>query len=207
MTADAFRAALAADPVIAVIRAPRIPDAAALCAALAAGGIHRTEFTFTTPDATTHLARAAAAGHHVGMGTVLTADQAEEALAAGASFLVTPGLRPEVARAAVRAGVPAVLGALTPTEVATAHDLGAAAVKVFPARTFGPGYLRDLRGPFPDIPLIASGGIDTHNAPAFLAAGALALCTGTDVAPPQAVATAAWPTITHRAHTFTTALP
>ena len=201
----ALRAALAADPVIAVVRAPRIPDAAALCEALAAGGITRVEFTFTTPGVAAHLRRAAAAGARGGVGTVLTAGQAEAAVEAGASFLVTPGGRAEVAAVAGRAGVPAVLGALTPTEVAHAVDLGAAAVKIFPAKAFGPGYFADLHGPYPDVPLVASGGVNAGNAADYLARGALAVCAGTDVVPPAAVADGDWAEITRRAAAFTAA--
>lgn len=193
------------DPVIAVVRAPRIPDAAALCAALAEGGINFTEFTYTTPDVTDHLERASAAGWRVGVGTVLTAEQAGRGIDAGASFLVTPGCRPEVAEAGRARGVPVVLGALTPTEVARAVDLGAAAVKIFPARSFGPGYFKDLRGPYPDVPLVASGGVNAGNAAEFLAQGALAVCAGTDVVPPAAVEAGDWAEITRRARAFTRA--
>ncbi|SOB80061.1 bifunctional 4-hydroxy-2-oxoglutarate aldolase/2-dehydro-3-deoxy-phosphogluconate aldolase [Streptomyces sp. 1331.2] len=198
-------AALQDDRVIAVVRAPRIPDAPALCAALAAGGIHWTEFTYTTPEVTKHLRRAAQSGWRVGVGTVLTAEQAERGAAVGASFLVTPGCRPEVAEAARAAGVPVVLGALTPTEVAEAVDLGAAAVKIFPARAFGPGYFKDLRGPYPGVPLVASGGVNAGNAADFLGQGALAVCAGTDVVPPDAVAAGDWAEITRRARAFTAA--
>ncbi|MFI2609300.1 bifunctional 4-hydroxy-2-oxoglutarate aldolase/2-dehydro-3-deoxy-phosphogluconate aldolase [Kitasatospora sp. NPDC018619] len=197
--------ALRDHPVIAVVRAPRIPDAAALCAALAEGGINLTEFTYTTPDVTDHLLRASKAGWQVGVGTVLTAEQARRGVEAGASFLVTPGCRPEVAGAAAAAGVPVVLGALTPTEVAHAVDLGAAAVKIFPARAFGPGYFKDLRGPYPGVPLVASGGVNAGNAAEFLAHGALAVCAGTDVVPPEAVAAGDWAEIARRARAFTAA--
>ncbi|WP_405010575.1 bifunctional 4-hydroxy-2-oxoglutarate aldolase/2-dehydro-3-deoxy-phosphogluconate aldolase [Kitasatospora sp. NBC_01539] len=200
-----LRAALAAEPVIAVVRAPAIPDAADLCAALAAGGVTRVEFTFTTPGVAGHLRRAADAGHRVGVGTVLTAGQAELAVDSGASFLVTPGARAEVAEAAARTGCPVVLGALTPTEVAHAVDLGAAAVKIFPARAFGPGYFADLRGPYPEVPLVASGGVNAGNAADYLARGALAVCAGTDVVPPAAVARGDWADITRRAAAFTAA--
>ncbi|MFH9350654.1 bifunctional 4-hydroxy-2-oxoglutarate aldolase/2-dehydro-3-deoxy-phosphogluconate aldolase [Kitasatospora sp. NPDC017646] len=193
------------DPVIAVVRAPRIPDAAALCAALAEGGIGFTEFTYTTADVTDHLALASRAGWRVGVGTVLSAEQAERGIDAGASFLVTPGCRPEVAEAGRARGVPVVLGALTPTEVARAVDLGAAAVKIFPARSFGPGYFKDLRGPYPDVPLVASGGVNAGNAAEFLAQGALAVCAGTDVVPPAAVEAGDWAEITRRARAFTRA--
>lgn len=201
-----FRAALAAEPVIAVVRAPSIPDSAALCAALAGGGITCTELTFSTPDVVPHLRAAVAAGHRIGAGTVMNAQQAEDAIEAGVSFLVTPGLRPEVAEVARAAGVPIVLGALTPTEVAQAVDLGSAAVKIFPAKAFGPGYFKDLNGPYPGIPLVASGGVNAGNAADFLAQGALAVCAGTDVVPPDLVAAGDWPEITRRARAFMAAL-
>ncbi|MGW2373077.1 bifunctional 4-hydroxy-2-oxoglutarate aldolase/2-dehydro-3-deoxy-phosphogluconate aldolase [Kitasatospora sp. NPDC001683] len=136
---------------------------------------------------------------------MLTAEQAERGIDAGASFLVTPGCRPEVAQAARTRGVPVVLGALTPTEVARAVDLGAAAVKIFPARSFGPGYFKDLRGPYPDVPLVASGGVNAGTAAEFLAHGALAVCAGTDVVPPSAVEAGDWAEITRRARAFTRA--
>lgn len=201
-----FRAALAAEPVIAVVRASSISDAPALCAALAAGGITCTELTFSTPNVVPHLRAAVAAGHQVGAGTVLTATQAREAVDAGVSFLVTPGLRPEVAAVAHEAGVPVVLGALTPTEVAQALDLGTAAVKIFPAKAFGPGYFKDLSGPYPGLPLIASGGVNAGNAADFIAQGALAVCAGTDVVPPDVVAAGGWAEITQRAAAFMAAL-
>ena len=204
---DDFLARLSKDRVIAVIRAPEIPDAAALCQALRAGGIRWIEFTRTTPGLTAHLRRAVADdGDGIGAGTVMTAEQAEELIDAGARYLVTPGCRPDVAKAAAAAGIPVVLGALTPTEVGLAVDLGAAAVKIFPARAVGPGYLRDLAGPFPDVPLVASGGVNTDNAAGFLTAGALAVCAGSDVVPPHVVAAGDWPEITRRAHAFTEAV-
>ncbi|GGQ69236.1 bifunctional 4-hydroxy-2-oxoglutarate aldolase/2-dehydro-3-deoxy-phosphogluconate aldolase [Kitasatospora griseola] len=201
-----LRAALTAQPVIAVVRAPEIPDAVALCEALAEGGIAWTELTFTTPDVTRHVAAAAKAGRRIGVGTVLTAGQARQGIDAGAGFLVTPGLRPTVAAVAREAGIPVVMGALTPSEVADALDLGAAAVKIFPAKAFGPGYFKDLHGPYPGIPLVASGGVNATNARAFLDHGALAVCAGTDVVPPQTVAAGDWAEITRRAKAFVASL-
>jgi 2-dehydro-3-deoxyphosphogluconate aldolase/(4S)-4-hydroxy-2-oxoglutarate aldolase len=201
-------AELAKDRVLVVVRAPTIPDAAELCAALAAGGIRYVELTFTTPDLTKHLRRAAEApGCHVGAGTVRTAAQALAAIDAGAEFLVTPGLRPDVADVAAAHRVPLVLGALTPSEVMTAADLGAAAVKVFPAHLFGPGYLRDLHGPLPDVRLIPSGGVTPRTAADFLAHGAFAVSVGSDVAPPAVVAAGDWAALTERARQLTAALP
>jgi 2-dehydro-3-deoxyphosphogluconate aldolase/(4S)-4-hydroxy-2-oxoglutarate aldolase len=201
-------AAVRADRALTVVRADHIPDAAQLCRALADGGIRTVELTFTTPDVLDHLAAAAGVpGVVLGVGTVLTADQARAAIDAGARFLVTPGLRPAVAEVAVAAGVPVLLGAFTPTEVATAVDLGAAAVKIFPAGRLGPKYLSDLRGPYPHVELLPSGGISAENAAAFLAAGATAVCAGTSVVPPAAVARGDWIEITQRARTFAAALP
>jgi 2-dehydro-3-deoxyphosphogluconate aldolase/(4S)-4-hydroxy-2-oxoglutarate aldolase len=195
------------DRVLAVVRAERIPDAAALCRALAAGGIRTVELTFTTPGVLDHLRAAAGEpGVDLGVGTVLTGDQAKAAIDAGATFLVTPGLRRAVADVAVAAGVPVYLGAFTPTEVAEAMDLGASSVKIFPAGRLGPAYLRDLLGPYPHARLLPSGGVSTDNAAEFLAAGASAVCAGTSVVPPAAVAAGEWDLITDRARAFAAAL-
>jgi 2-dehydro-3-deoxyphosphogluconate aldolase/(4S)-4-hydroxy-2-oxoglutarate aldolase len=201
---------LRSDRVLSVVRAQRIPDAADLCHALAAGGIRTVELTFTTPDVLRHVksssAAVASSGVVLGVGTVMTADQASAAIDAGARFLVTPGLRTEVAAVAVAQGVPVFLGALTPTEVAAAVDLGSAAVKIFPAGAFGPKYLTDLSGPYPDVDFLPSGGINPDNARAYLDAGALAVCAGTGVVPPAQVADGDWPGITARAAQFVAAL-
>ncbi len=193
------------DRALTVVRAERIPDPVALCRALADGGIRTVELTFTTPGVLDHVAKAADAGARIGVGTVMTADQARAAIDAGAQFLVTPGVRPPVADVAVAAGIPVFLGALTPTEVATALDLGASAVKIFPAGRLGPGYLRDLLGPYPGVDLLPSGGVSAANAAAFLDAGAMAVCAGTGVVPPAAVAAGDLDAITERARTFVAA--
>ncbi|PQZ98669.1 2-dehydro-3-deoxyphosphogluconate aldolase [Arthrobacter sp. MYb211] len=201
---------LAADKTLAVVRAERISDAAELAGALARGGIRTMELTFTTPNVLEHIRRVAdTAQEHgvmIGVGTVLSAAQAEAALDAGAQFLVTPGLRTEVAAVARERQVPFSLGALTPTEVAQAVDLGSEIVKIFPARHVGPGYLKDLLGPFPELKLLPSGGINEQNAADFLAAGALAVCCGTSVVHPTLVAEGAWEQITQRAQKFTSSL-
>ncbi|MEI7056973.1 bifunctional 4-hydroxy-2-oxoglutarate aldolase/2-dehydro-3-deoxy-phosphogluconate aldolase [Nocardioides sp. CCNWLW239] len=203
---------LRADQALVVVRASRIDDPVALCDALAAGGIRTVELTYTTPGLTDLLADVTArAGDDIviGAGTVLTADQARAALAAGARFLVTPGLPPEAAEivaAAHEAGAAVILGALTPTEVLAATTLGADAVKIFPARTVGPRYLSDLRGPFPEVALIPSGGVDDDNAAEFLRAGAIAVTAGTSVVAPTDVDEARWDRITTNATRFRAAL-
>lgn len=201
---------LRADRVLTVVRADTIPDAADLCHALAEGGIRTVELTFTTPDVLHHLGRAAdaaaAAGSILGVGTVMTGDQAAAAIDAGARFLVTPGIRPDVAKVATGRLIPVFLGAFTPTEVAMAVDLGSAAVKIFPAKRLGPDYLSDLHGPYPGVELLPSGGINDSNARQFLDAGALAVCAGTSVVPPSSVASGNWTDITDRARSFVAAL-
>lgn len=203
---------LAEQAVVVVVRAARIPDAAALCAALRKGGIGVVELTFTTPGVEQDLAAAAryaesaeAGDVVVGAGTVIRPDQARAAIDAGASFLVTPGIgpgTPEVARIAAAAGVPLMLGALTPSEVMVAVDLGAEAVKVFPASLGGPRLIADLRGPFPDVPLVPSGGVTAANARQFLEAGAVAVSAGTGVVRPSAVVDGDWAAIEGAARDF-----
>jgi 2-dehydro-3-deoxyphosphogluconate aldolase / (4S)-4-hydroxy-2-oxoglutarate aldolase len=201
--------------VVAVVRALGIPDAADLCAALQAGGIGLVELTFTTPDLARHLRAASAyaasttpsgdAAVLVGVGTVTGVEQARVAIDAGAAFLVTPGLGPfvpEVVDLAHAAGVPVLLGALTPSEVLAATGYGADAVKVFPASLGGPRLLADLRGPFPDVPFVPSGGVSAENAQAFLDAGAVAVSAGSSVVSPDAVASGDWAAITASARDF-----
>ncbi|MER6937767.1 bifunctional 4-hydroxy-2-oxoglutarate aldolase/2-dehydro-3-deoxy-phosphogluconate aldolase [Nocardioides sp. NPDC000441] len=204
---------LRADQALVVVRASRIDDPVALGHALAAGGIRTVELTYTTPGLTDLLAqvsgRVDADAIVVGAGTVLSADQARAALAAGARFLVTPGLPPEAAEIVAErhaAGAAVVLGALTPTEVLTATALGADAVKIFPARAVGPRYFSDLRGPYPEVALIPSGGVDEDNAAEFLRAGAIAVTAGTSVVQPADVDEARWEQITTNAARFRAAL-
>src|SRR5688500_11476732 len=159
---------LRTDRVLSVVRAPALDDARDLCTALVAGGIHVIELTFTTPALPRHLERPATGdtGAVVGAGTVQTAAQARSAVYAGAAFLVTPGQGPEAAAivaTAHDAGIPVILGSFTPSEVMTALALGADAVKIFPAHHLGPKYLKDLNGPFPGVPLVPSGGVNTTN--------------------------------------------
>lgn len=205
-------AALISDRVLAVVRVADLPDVHGLCAALAEGGISIVELTLTIADAERHLATAARAsadtGTRVGAGTVLTREQATRAVDAGAQFLVTPGIGGDAA-AIVEIGHVAdaavVLGAFTASEVLTAMQLGADAVKIFPAHLAGPGHFSDLRGPFPDARLVASGGVSADNAKAFLDAGAMAVSAGTTVVTPYAVQHSEWAAITANAKAFRTA--
>jgi 2-dehydro-3-deoxyphosphogluconate aldolase/(4S)-4-hydroxy-2-oxoglutarate aldolase len=172
--------ALARHRVLAIVRAGEPAAALAAVLALARAGIAAIEVSLTTPDAPAVLARARAQlGDDVllGAGTVISRRDAELAVEAGASFLVTPGLSPGAA-AAADLGVGLLAGALTPTELIQARELAPDAVKLFPAGHGGPGYLRALRDPFPGVPLVPVGGVGAANAAQYLDAGAIAVGVG-----------------------------
>lgn len=192
---------------LCIVRAPQIPDPVGLASVLVEAGLPVVEFAFTTPGAAQLIERASTVdGVVMGAGTVLTVAQARDAISAGAQFLLTPGLRAEVAEEATRQGVPIVLGAMTPTEVAWAMDAGSAAVKVFPAARLGPAYFKDLLGPYPDAQLVATGGINTANAADFLAAGAIAATAGSGVVSPALAAESRLADIRERAAAFVAAV-
>lgn len=200
--------AIGRDRAVVVVRADRIMNPAALCQALVDGGIHAVELTFTTPDVE-RLVAAAVAGCPeavVGVGTVLTAAQAKSAIAAGASFLVTPGVVAAVGAVARAHGVPLAMGAFTASEAIAALEHGATAVKIFPAESAGPGHFAHLRGPLPGVRFIASGGIDESNARSFLDAGAYAVTAGSSVVTPALVEAEDYAAITRRARAFVAAL-
>lgn len=199
-------ATIRSDRAVAVIRGERVADAAGLAETLADAGIRTIEFTFTIPDVLAAIEAAAASPAVVGAGTVRDDRQARDALSAGAQFIVSPACVPEVARVAVEAGVPVFLGALTPTEIDAALKAGTSAVKLFPAGLGGPSYLRDLRGPFPLVDFIPSGGVTVANARAFLDAGAIAVYAGSSLAPPELVAAGDHDEIGRRAHALLAAL-
>lgn len=157
--------------VLAIVRYREPGDLLEVLEALRLGGIGLLEVTLDTPGALPAIERAGA-GAAVGAGTVRTPDEVRAAADAGAAFVVSPGLFEPVVEAARDRGIDVVPGALTPTEVARAAELGAAAVKLFPASLGGPRYVRSLRGPFPDIPLVPTGGIGVDDVAAYLEAGA-----------------------------------
>ncbi|ALO12429.1 2-dehydro-3-deoxy-phosphogluconate aldolase [Streptomyces venezuelae] len=178
---EGLRAALAATPVIAILRsasATRFPE---VTDTLFHVGVRAAEFTLTTPgvlDALREYAADAPPGLALGAGTVTTPAEAQAAVEAGATYLITPVACTDVIAEAVRLDVPVLPGAYTPTEILTAWRAGATMVKLFPAGTGGPEYLRAVRAPLPHIPLVPTGGISAADAPAYLAAGAAALGIG-----------------------------
>jgi 2-dehydro-3-deoxyphosphogluconate aldolase/(4S)-4-hydroxy-2-oxoglutarate aldolase len=178
--------------IVPVVRAASAELALRAAEAVLAGGISIFEITMTVPDAPAVIrALAARLGSRavVGAGTVLDAEAAARCLDAGAAFIVSPGFDPATVAAAHARGVPAMPGALTPTEVIAAWKAGADMVKIFPASAVGgPKYLRALRGPLPDVKLLPTGGVNATTAADYIAAGAAALGVGSELVDPAALA-------------------
>ena len=169
------------NPLIAVLRAARATDYDRVIEVLADAGVRSIELTLSTPGTFEHLpALQKSLGERVeiGIGTIVSADQARHAIEAGADYLVTPVVDLEVINLAVRAGTPIYAGGLTPTELYSAWAAGVTAVKIFPAQTVGSAYAAHLRGPFPDLQFLPSGGVGLADVPAWLRAGAVAVSLG-----------------------------
>jgi len=172
--------------LIAVLRRVEPRDALLrLVDELAEAGVRAFEITLDAPAAAGDLAAVrehlAARGCLVGAGTILRAEQLDAAQRAGADFAVAPLLDLALLEAAVGSGLPFLPGAMTPTEVAAAWNGGATFVKLFPASAVGPSFVRELRGPLPDVELVPTGGIDAGSAAAFLEAGAAAVGIGSAI--------------------------
>ncbi|HEY8789923.1 MAG TPA: bifunctional 4-hydroxy-2-oxoglutarate aldolase/2-dehydro-3-deoxy-phosphogluconate aldolase [Actinopolymorphaceae bacterium] len=177
-----LRAALASCRAIAILRAPSAARFDAILDVLSEAGIKAMELTFTTPGVLDAIAAYVArkpADVAVGAGTVMTAEQARQAVDAGATYLISPCVTLDVIAEANRLGVPVIPGALTPTEIWQAHSAGATMVKVFPCGSLGgPSYLSAVRGPLPDVSLVPTGGVAIEAVPEYLAAGAAAVGLG-----------------------------
>ncbi|HCM81473.1 MAG TPA: 2-dehydro-3-deoxyphosphogluconate aldolase [Corynebacterium stationis] len=165
-------------PVIAVLRAADASDYAPVVETLINNQVTTIELTLTTPRTLELLPELMAQFQdraHIGVGTVLNAQDAETALSAGAKFIIAPNFNAEVLKVAGERYIP---GVFSPTEVATAIGAGCKAVKIFPAQTVGAGYLKHLRGPFPGLQAIPSGGVDLEQTKAWMKAGSPAVSVG-----------------------------
>jgi 2-dehydro-3-deoxyphosphogluconate aldolase / (4S)-4-hydroxy-2-oxoglutarate aldolase len=178
--------------IIPILRASTADVALPVAEALLQAGLPVVEITMTVPnaiDAIRAVAKRFAGKLLVGAGTVTDAETARRAVDAGAEFIVTPCLFPDVIEAARHADVAVLPGALTPTEVFEAFRLGGDMVKVFPIQSVGgAAYLRALRGPFPDIPLVPTGGVTLANVGEMFAAGAAAVGVGSELISTDALA-------------------
>ena len=175
-------AGLVTGGVVAIARGRTADTAPQVADALVAGGVLAFEITLNEPVVGALRAIESVAnrapGLAIGAGTVLSIDSARLAVDAGATFLVMPHTDPELVAWAAGRGVPTLPGAFTPTEVLAAWRAGAAAVKLFPASVAGPAFVRECHGPFPDIPLVPSGGVTAETAADFIRAGAVAVGVG-----------------------------
>ncbi len=185
MTGEAARVALPARTVagrlVVVARAARAEDYDGVLDVLRDAGVRSVELTLTTPgtfDRLPTLLERYGDELDLGVGTVTDAHELAQAVDAGAAYVVTPITSPDLVAQAVAGGMPIVPGGFTPTELFSSWTAGASAVKIFPAGRLGPDYLADLRGPFPDIAAVPSGGVDLEGAGAWLRVGAVAVSVG-----------------------------
>jgi len=188
------------EKVLGIIRVQTAKEFSRLVQAIRLGGIDCVEITMTTPGALRAIEQATAKlDVLMGAGTVLDGPTARQVILAGAEFIVTPTVEPDVIKTARRYGVPVIAGAMTPTEILTAWETGADMVKVFPANVLGPEYLKAVHGPLPQIPLAPTGGITADNAGEFIKAGAALVCAGGWLVDKKAVAEERYEIITERA--------
>lgn len=196
--------------IIPIIRASTADIAMPVAEALLQAGLPVVEITMTVPnaiDAIRAVAQRFAGKLLVGAGTVTDAETTRRAVDAGAEFIVTPCLVPEVIEAARRADVAVLPGALTPTEVFQAFRAGGDMVKVFPVQSVGgAAYVRALRGPFPDIPLVPTGGVTLENVAEMFEAGATAVGVGTELISKDALARRDYAAVGARAKQFLAAV-
>jgi 2-dehydro-3-deoxyphosphogluconate aldolase/(4S)-4-hydroxy-2-oxoglutarate aldolase len=188
--------------VVAVIRLQDPSKLRSVIDALAAGGIRALEVTMTVPGAIGLIAQIAPtlpADFLIGAGTVLDADTARRAIDAGARFIVGPVFRPAVIAEAHRLGRPAMPGCFSPTEIQDAWEAGADIVKVFPATSLGPAFIRDVRGPLPQVRLMPTGGVSIENADEWIRAGAVAVGVGSALVDGKAIAAGDYASITEKA--------
>lgn len=195
--------------VIAVIRAPSAELLLPIAEALLAGGVSAIEVTMSTPKAIRGIEMLAdRLGDRavVGVGTVLDASTCRDAIAAGAEFVLSPNFDEEVVATTRRYGKISVPGAFTPTEILRAWTAGADIVKIFPSTALGPGYIKDLLAPLPQLKLSPTGGVDAKNAGDWIKAGAVCVGAGSSLVSKDAMARQDWGAITANAKAFIEAI-
>jgi 2-dehydro-3-deoxyphosphogluconate aldolase/(4S)-4-hydroxy-2-oxoglutarate aldolase len=188
---------------IAVIRTDSVERALSAAKAAIDGGFRVIEITVSFSEASIAIAKLAENSDLlVGAGTILNRDQVNEAVTAGARFLVSPCVLPEVIDAARELKTAIIPGAFTPTEIFAAYSLGADIVKIFPAVKFGPEYLKAVRGPLPQIPIMPTSGVDASNVADWFRAGAVAVGAVSTVFDPALIQKGDWDGLTKRAREF-----
>lgn len=206
MTKDEVRRRITDIGVVPVVRGRNSEEAMMAAEAVRAGGIPIVEITMTVPgaiDVIAQLANTVGESVLVGAGTVLDAETARQCLSAGAQFVVSPGFNCETVEVVKGEGKLMMAGALTPTEIIAAWKSGADFVKIFPCGSVGgPKYIRALRGPFPQIPFVPTGGVNLETAADFIRAGAAALGVGGELVQAEALKAGNAEAITANARKF-----
>lgn len=196
------------EKLVVAVRGVAFEDILDLLDALMRGGIRFVEFTFdqTLKDQSKTLRAIEYAvkqeGLLVGAGTVLTQEQVKSAFEAGAQYIVSPSVHREVIETTKEYGLLSIPGALTPSEIISAHQYGADIVKIFPAASMGESYIKALRAPIPKIPLMAMGGIDDNNIGQYYQAGANAFGVGANIVDKELIAEKNYAKIEERARTY-----
>lgn len=191
--------------LLAVIRGPSPELTVKMVEALVKGGVLGIEITHSTPDAEQVVRTLASLfGDQVvlGMGTLTKPEQAESAKAAGAIFIVSPVCEANLVRSMVASGLLTMAGAFTPTEVLNTYNLGVDVVKIFPGSLGGPAYVKALKGPFPYIPMMPTGGVSATNVKDWFSTGVVAVGAGSELCPPQLAKEGKFDEITRRAEEF-----
>lgn len=195
--------------LLAVIRGPSPELTIKMVDALVEGGVYGIEITYSTPEAARIVRELDSKyGKNVllGMGTLTKLEQAEEAREAGAKFIVSPHTSIPLAKAMVDTGLCVMMGALTPSEVVRAFELGSDIVKIFPGSVGGPNYLKSLRGPLPEIPMMPTGGVSVNNVGEWFSAGAVAVGAGGALCPKVLAEESRFDEITQTAKKFVAAV-
>lgn len=188
--------------IVAIIRAESSEELINVVKALREGGIIGIELTMTTPGALNVLpdiVKTMGQDVIIGAGTILDTETARSAILAGAEFIVSPILKPEIIKLCHRYDKVAIPGAYTPTEILTAWEEGADVVKVFPASTLGPQFFKDMKGPLPQIRLSPTGGVNLENVGEFIKAGACFVGVGGNLVDKKVIAEKKWKVLTERA--------
>jgi 2-dehydro-3-deoxyphosphogluconate aldolase/(4S)-4-hydroxy-2-oxoglutarate aldolase len=198
-------AALRRDLLIAVVRTDDPEQIPFICEALLSGGVKSIEITLTVPNALRAVKSASTNFGSlglIGVGSVLDAQSCDAAIEAGAQFVVSPILRPELVGIAHSAGKPVMLGACTPTEAQVVHESGADFVKLFPAEKLGPAFVKAILAPLPHLRIVPTGGVDTATAVEFLRAGCVALGLGGSLLTREILRAGRWPELASSARAF-----
>ena len=191
--------------LLAVIRGPSAELTVKMVEALVAGGVLGIEITYSTPNAeevVRTLSQAFGSKIVLGMGTLTKPEQANSAKAAGANFIVSPVCEAALVKSMVDSGLLTMAGAFTPTEVLQAYHLGADVIKIFPGSLGGPAYIKALKGPFPYIPMMPTGGVSANNVAEWFSTGVVAVGAGSELCPPQLAKEGKFDEITRRAAEF-----